>query len=103
MSPRRSQQLLWPGSAYRRTSLASPSLTLIPLVQEDPYDQNPFPPIDPPHRYRVSRKAIILSAVAGVLLVLITVFIALFTSFVQGKEADAAASSSAAASASASS
>ncbi|KAF8480934.1 hypothetical protein DFH94DRAFT_692006 [Russula ochroleuca] len=67
-----------------------PDNSLIPLV-----DDNNNPALDSPKkRYQISRLAVILSAVFFIVLILLAIFIALFTSFVQAQESAAAATTS---------
>ncbi|KAI0067855.1 hypothetical protein BV25DRAFT_1819310 [Artomyces pyxidatus] len=98
MSSPRQPHMLWSSAStgsfakYRR-----PSLSLIPLVLVQDAQDPVRTPAETPHRYRFSRTSIILSAFGFAVLVLVAIFLAIFTSFVQAQEAAAAAASSSAA------
>ncbi|KAF8499158.1 hypothetical protein F5888DRAFT_1906041 [Russula emetica] len=69
-------------------SSTRPSISLIPLVHD-----NNVPALHSPRkRYKISRPAVILSVLFFVALLLLALFIALFTSFVKAQESAAAAS-----------
>ncbi|ETW87520.1 hypothetical protein HETIRDRAFT_448018 [Heterobasidion irregulare TC 32-1] len=94
------RKLTWSSYSPFPTSTC-PSFVLVPSATSPPSPSRVD--YDLSAQYHVSRKAVILSAIAFTAFLFLGIFIALFTSFVQFKHDVAAAASSSAAAASATS